>query len=510
MRVVDAGEKIGGARKDLWVARGLHMGDIKSMNGAEVVQHLVKTAVWPRPDYAALIAGGMDAVTARLVKDGYDAIATKPSDYDESSVTSFVTALTLLRGSVEGVVSVADLGDANKRYIDALEESGVCVTWASRHNLVRAYTHWRNEGLSVHGPFDTSARALSNAKSDVAAGWPTAKKVRATARPKSPVPKRPHLDEVVRIGPEYRGERVDGQSFVELGFRGVEFGNWVADDERQHVVDLAYDGLLDLASVLCIAPEALPLGGTLALAFGARGVGRFAAHYEPARTVINMTKLSGAGSLAHEFGHALDHYLGEVSTASPYSGAPKSVSGWKKQARYTPDAHRLANLPEAVSRAADAVMAAIYTRPLSADEAIAAAEAQIAQMDQYLNGYLTRTQKKRVISWRERNEKLLAEAQSGSMSERTTMSRLFTQSTSIGKYWQEPTELFARSFECWVYDKLAERGQRSDYLVHGVEEGRYAEGYRGNPYPTGEERKRINAAFDTLFMSLRQHRGLAS
>ena len=31
------------------------------------------------------------------------------------------------------------------------------------------------------------------------------------------------------------------------------------------------------------------------------------AHYEPARNVINLTRLKGAGSLAHEWGHALDY-----------------------------------------------------------------------------------------------------------------------------------------------------------------------------------------------------------
>ena len=47
----------------------------------------------------------------------------------------------------------------------------------------------------------------------------------------------------------------------------------------------------------------------LALAFGSRGKGRALAHYEPGRHVINLTKMSGAGCLAHEWGHALDRYL---------------------------------------------------------------------------------------------------------------------------------------------------------------------------------------------------------
>lgn len=62
-------------------------------------------------------------------------------------------------------------------------------------------------------------------------------------------------------------------------------------------------------------------------------------------------------------------------------------------------------------------------------------------------------------------------------------------------YWAKTEELFARSFECWVADTLTSQGRRSDYLVHGVEEARYVDSkYRGNPYPAGEERKRISQA----------------
>ena len=62
-----------------------------------------------------------------------------------------------------------------------------------------------------------------------------------------------------------------------------------------------------------MSPKALSLNGELAIAFGARGHGgeeAAAAHYEPGHQVINMTKIKGAGSLAHEWFHALDHYLG--------------------------------------------------------------------------------------------------------------------------------------------------------------------------------------------------------
>ena len=47
----------------------------------------------------------------------------------------------------------------------------------------------------------------------------------------------------------------------------------------------------------------------MSIAYGARGASKAAAHYEPERKVINLTKMKGAGSLGHEWAHALDHYL---------------------------------------------------------------------------------------------------------------------------------------------------------------------------------------------------------
>lgn len=119
-------------------------------------------------------------------------------------------------------------------------------------------------------------------------------------------------DTVVRTGQDRRRGDAKGEDFLrDFGLRGVEFGNWNNQEERQQVMNHAYDALSDLAGVLNLPPRALGLGGELGLAFGARGHGLSGAraHYESDYGVINLTKMSGAGSLAHEWFHALDHYL---------------------------------------------------------------------------------------------------------------------------------------------------------------------------------------------------------
>jgi hypothetical protein len=119
-----------------------------------------------------------------------------------------------------------------------------------------------------------------------------------------------------RVGEDYRrGRNISGEEFGKtFGFRGVEFGNWVNNKERQESVNDAYDALMDLSAALGISPKSISLGGKLGLAFGARGSGKAMAHYERGKTVINLTKTKGAGSLAHEWWHALDNYF-----ASPKS-----------------------------------------------------------------------------------------------------------------------------------------------------------------------------------------------
>ncbi|EEX9250524.1 hypothetical protein U3752_003163 [Escherichia coli] len=120
-----------------------------------------------------------------------------------------------------------------------------------------------------------------------------------------------------RTGPERRKGDVSPEQFSDaFGFRGVQFGNYVESPRRQADLNRAYDSLHDLADVLNVPTKALSLNGRLGLAFGARGKGKAAAHYEPGEVAINLTKGNGPGALAHEWFHSLDNYFGryDVST----------------------------------------------------------------------------------------------------------------------------------------------------------------------------------------------------
>lgn len=270
-------------------------------------------------------------------------------------------------------------------------------------------------------------------------------------RPASDVQRIPFA-EARREGPARRDGPAEPSAFLTtFGFHGVEFGLWNSQAERQRLLDKAWDGLMDLAGVLGVPPKALSLDGQLSLAFGARGNGGFAsAHYEYGHAVINLTKRGGAGCLAHEWFHALDHYLGRKSG---YASSVRTVladggtgyvvpspekatySGqWSRPfARYQP----FGNL---FDDAWDSLRRAVYGRRLSSDYYQHAAE-------------LDRGRRQ--------------------------------------AYWAKPQEMLARAFEAWVEDSIEAQGRRSEFLVNGT---RRAVGDI-TPYPEGLERSELAAAF---------------
>lgn len=213
-------------------------------------------------------------------------------------------------------------------------------------------------------------------------------------------------DNAPRSGHTWRVGDVSPELFSDtFGFRGVQFGNYVGDNRRQEDLNEAFDALVDMAYVLDVDPKALSLQGTLGLAFGARGRGgprAAAAHYEPAQTVINLTKTRGAGSLAHEWFHALDNFLGEQET----------------------------------------LKAGTY----------------LTQIDSTLIPYLLKRERNKSVAHAffadlAENTKIIERSQ--------TLDVRRTQ-----PYWSSPVEVAARSFESAMKYELANLDMRNDYLVN--------------------------------------------
>lgn len=577
--IADAGEKIGGARKDRWRERGLNLDDLDAMTEAEGASVVNKAAVW-KPDYAAMVESGTAPELAALVKGVYDSLAARPRDNTPTGRRRYVAAMRAVR-EVYGNLS----GDAQKAMREAAQslrdKLGVSAadrafTTEGRQTLFALY-----KGRS--DPFALGYDDLRRAKKLVAEGFPgkvqpwarkfdilpvggagstehgvarvveqsagigtplTAEQVKAGAfsvigrksrktvaiAPSRPdaeaaaraiyerelksgddkqTPDRPHLDVLAREGlPEGVERDVTADDFLsEFGFRGVEFGNWTAQDERQKMLNMAFDGLHDLAQLVGVPPKALSLNGTLGMAFGARGGGRFAAHYEPGKLVINLTKLQGGGSLAHEWAHALDHYFGELDRADAYSTAARGASGWHAKGQYI---RPLTNLRPEAGEAFNAVMRSLFKKTLPQAEAVRRAELELERVQQR-QGDAEAQGDAMALVYRDavqRAEKALEDARAGKapggMATDYSKEAIKLSGKSTNGYWQRPTEMFARAFESYVFDRLMGMGAKSEYLVHGVESERFAGGgYKGNPYPVGDERAAIDDAFRHLFETIK-------
>lgn len=570
-RIEDAGETIGGARKDFRKER-MTLADLDSMTAAEAFELVRKDAVWPQPDWPALIAEGVDPRAAALLKILRDRLAAKPRRDTPEGRAAYVRMLGFVRDAYSRVRREADFKEArNDLFYGKLDWVNGQRSPAVRELLFSVY-----KGRSE--PFQVSAGDLRKAEELVGRGWPEAEpawrkgvhfvptkggfavvkanrvlqggfvdvaaaeawlksdaEARAASGAEGPkLPKsRPHLDRLVRSGlDEPRGGRsVAPEDFLDaFGFRAVEFGDWLPDGERQQVLDLAYDALHSMASALDLDPKALSLGGTLAVAFGSRGKGGAAAHYEPGRRVFNITRLSGAGSAAHEWFHAFDHWTGEVGTDAAGRGEPVGGTGWYKPTRSR--AAVLQHLPADAAQAWDALMQAMWSRPRTKDEALAdlrkRREELLGQIAKVEDAAKRAAERGPVVeaSYLRQTAKWLKDAKElhlPAIDRRTAEtegrpvdgdfgrvnSDYLTEAAKLSGhradgYWLRPTEMGARAFEASVFDRLAERGARDDYLVHGVEGDRYADPmeHKGNPYPAGAERKAIAEAMERLVRAM--------
>ena len=149
-----------------------------------------------------------------------------------------------------------------------------------------------------------------------------------------PIGRFEHLKRETKSGaPSPRQGNVSEEDLIELvPFRGIQYGNWATQAERQEMLNMAYDAMSDLALALEVSPKYLALtvkdgsgGKNLGLALGARGRGgRAVAHYEPREHVVNLTKTQGGGSLAHEWMHAYDHKVAsDLGLALPFASDVK-------------------------------------------------------------------------------------------------------------------------------------------------------------------------------------------
>lgn len=297
-------------------------------------------------------------------------------------------------------------------------------------------------------------------------------------------------------------------------FRGDQFGEWVNDKDRQEHRRLAWLAFADLARITGLPERAMGNCGLLGIAFGARGKGKAGAHYEAINQVsldyfpvINLTHSRGDGALAHEWGHFLDHHLAsEPSRVMRGEGVvfcPFASGG--RETRTVPGCNRT------VSEAFAEVLRAMRMVPV---EELAERKAAYLRTRDEVNSRLRALNLRQRSSKRQDQQAYLDEFQATEAEFKSLPDPAYTEyyasALALGDYWTRPTELFARAFEAFVEDELTARGEVNTYLVYGTQIQYRAErkGRIVEPYPQGEERKRINAAMRKLMVAVRETEAL--
>ncbi|END4057008.1 hypothetical protein ABL364_004808, partial [Escherichia coli] len=195
------------------------------------------------------------------------------------------------------------------------------------------------------------------------------------------------------------------------------------------------------------------LNGRLGLAFGARGKGKAAAHYEPGEVAINLTKGNGPGALAHEWFHSLDNYFGryDVSTDGKITSGGDFMTEARRVKRVFKDGRFVdAEYP---------VRQEVYDAFKGVIEAIKNSDMP-------------------------RRSALLDEVRSK-------------------PYWSTDVEMAARAFERYVQDKARTAGVENDYLVN-IRKAPEHNTDNTWAYPTNAELDGgIREAFDHLFRTLK-------
>ncbi len=567
MEIKDFGKKIGGAKKDLWRSNGgLTMEDLIDMTSEERKAYVKKDEIWPRPDYTEMIHNGTHRVAAYFQQHLRAAVIPKPAYGTEED---YITAVTEIKKLAETVTQASDIEPFFKsKFVPAfVERYGYSCTLKDfckgainnktfkaaqltlykaekdtytkhfamtpeevadyeAHNMYKLYCYdgkdvvlrkefndklclaakrgfcttfyytGVSEDIAVNDTYliieerkviahnltydegmkkvtamiaakktellDTGASNTGKKNSNRKKKWQSVV-VRGISRTG-----KDYIQELHGTGNEPITEDSDGQFSFTLngqisfstesevhatgedyidtfGFYGGEFGNWMSTNDRIASLDYGFNAFKDLADVLGISDKSISFNGGLAIAFGARGQGNASAHYEPMRRVINLTKMSGAGALAHEWGHALDHAAGIFYKVASKSGL--------------------------ASESADAC-------------------------------YLISRETKLPDTYKKIDE-IISDHNSQYYKDSAEFGNLFTK---MGQgYWASSCEMFARAFDCYVTDKLRERGLRSDYLTCKADCFKIEhEGRMIYAYPVGEERKELNKLFDELINNFKK------
>lgn len=349
---------------------------------------------------------------------------------------------------------------------------------------------------------------------------------------------KPDLDgkDATRKGPEYlegnpmlgKAEFADvvGKTFK---LAGTDSGNWLTIPEQHMHQQKTYLALRDMADMIGLDPEAMGFVDQLKIGWGLAGQGgknAASAHYQGFESFINLTKNRGAGSLSHEWAHALDDFLGKTyldtggyasehsmmkrtELAKAFQNVMEAINN-KKVIDGTAHSQALEELrtkkPALEGRLAGVreAMMTMGNRQMSVSEEnkfdteIFQNIMATARKGSIVNGKSSKTDQEapeplipilnmyKQITGKKMDDEMLKriswgyEAVAGQYQVLNKKNELYYQTSptryrkdaeTLGQYWNRDVEKLARAFEAYVEDKLIDSGRKNQYLVHSTTKG---------------------------------------
>lgn len=342
MKIEDFGQILPGAAKHRYHAWRLKLTHVPD----QAVDDVSLSTSFPAPNYSRLIEDGLDAEVVAAIRALRDTLGvTNSGRRRQIEAREVILHRNCAAELVDGALSVADLLSRSDRWnawtkritlqkiIAYHMENGHSRNfWQKdakpsdkRQTSGRKFHLYRDRStkkiyVGVHvgqcvvrlKDFDTLEQALDAEKTQAA-------ELLQILEEKLKIPALRNDTNRDRVGPVWReaSSNISPEEFLKaFPFRGVQFGNHVENARRQLDLNDAFDAFHDFSSILDVPPAALTFDGALGLAFGARGRGgKYGgiAHFETVGRNINITKVRGAGSFAHEWWHALDNDVARLA-----------------------------------------------------------------------------------------------------------------------------------------------------------------------------------------------------
>lgn len=463
-------------------------------------------ALWPEPDWAQCIANGVSPHTTAILAMLYQGFATAPMR-DKALGLSGETHIQLYEACVASMQKLFE--QATKEDLDTLARQFHSLTGVPRDSngvpievMLRYFALGRPGGRSIRSPFALSQRASSLAMALPDLGWPADTRALKTGichwrmrtgaygvakftgtgiqqlikprltreaatrealrlideeldrhqRERRSIPKRVQAGELQRTN----GEDIRAgapitieQLMARYRLREVRVGTQGA----QEALNNAYDALHDLSVATGLPPGWIGLS-KLSLHLGAR-----TASYDPAERTLAISKGQGTGTLAKVWAKALDHHLAKhtlqvsITPDKPFLTQHRGL---------LPSLHREDKLKHEIA-------------------------VSVLRILNYIESGSTRS-----IQTTERSEYLMA------------AQKIESLVGSKKNFWTAPDELFSRAFEAYVQDRLSSASVISPWLVCGTLASDLSTEAAADPYPQGDDRRRLSALIQELMQAIPQ------